>query len=63
MGRKPQPITIELDIDTSPEAHDRYLEAIKYLVRRIRADKAERAGHSVDHPHDLVGDAGLRVGS
>jgi len=54
MARKPQPITLEVDIDTSPEARTQYLEFLKLIVRRVYADR-------VEDPQQLVEDAGLRL--
>jgi hypothetical protein len=38
MPKKPPPLVVQ--VDTSPEARARHLEAIKYLLRRIEEKRA-----------------------
>jgi len=36
----PEPLAIDIEIDISPEAQSAYLDAIRYLVQRIRDKRA-----------------------
>jgi hypothetical protein len=45
-----QPPEVEVVVDTSPEAQAKYLEAIKLLVRRIRARKYAEIDQSGVNP-------------
>lgn len=52
MPRKPQSITLVVEVDDSPEARAQYLEFLKLIVRRVHADR-------VEDPQQLVEGAGL----
>jgi hypothetical protein len=41
MPRKPPPLEVEVVIETSPEARQAYLEAIKLLIRYTHEDREQ----------------------
>jgi len=50
MSSAPEPLDVEVVIDTSPEAQAAYLEALKIVVRHIRDRREQREDNKLTPP-------------